>query len=196
MSDVPAYCRSGRAEIDNARVEQLLHPAPLNREADMLTSSAFIGLQIQAIELKPTLGPEHDRMAVFVGHWMARGQTEAVTSGASENMTQQHTYEWLPGGFHILHRWAGQIGPREHTGVEIIGYDAGADAYEVHFFDSDGWARTYQARARDRVWTFTGTRERCAIMFADDGRTMTTHWDRSTDGVTWEALCDVRATRV
>jgi hypothetical protein len=162
----------------------------------MLTSSAFIGPQIQAIEQKPMLGPEHDRMAVFIGQWMARGKTEAGTSGASENMTQQHTYEWLPGGFHILHRWAGHIGARENKGVEIIGYDAGADAYEVHFFDSDGWARIYQARARDRVWTFTGTRERCAIMFVDDGRTMTTHWDRSTDGVTWEPLCDVRATKV
>ena len=162
----------------------------------MRTSSASLGPEVQAIEVKPTLGPEHKRLDVFVGRWTAEGTTALGASDPSENMTQQHTYEWLPGGFHILHRWAGQIGPHEHTGVEIIGYDAGADAYEVHFFDSDGWARTYQARARDRVWTFTGTRERCAIMFVDDGRTMTTHWDRSTDGVTWEPLCDVRATKV
>jgi hypothetical protein len=110
-------------------------------------------------------------------------------------MTHQHTYEWLPGGFHILHRWAGYVGARESQGVEIIAYDAGADAYEVHFFDSDGLSRTYQAKARDRVWTFTGTRERCSIMFADDGATMITHWDRSRDGNSWEPLCDVRAIR-
>jgi hypothetical protein len=162
----------------------------------MLTSSASIRPQIQAIEEKPTLGAEHERMSVFIGRWMADGRTEAGTSGASENMTQQHTYEWLPGGFHVLHRWAGHIGARESQGIEIIGYDASADAYEVHFFDSDGWARVYRARARDRVWTFTGTRERCAIMFADDGCAMTTHWDRSPDGVIWEPLCDVRATRI
>ena len=32
-------------------------------------------------------------------------------------------------------------------------------------------------------------------MFADDGHTMTTHWDRSPDGATWEPLCDMKATR-
>jgi hypothetical protein len=162
----------------------------------MTISSASLGPQVQAIDLQPTLGPEHERLEVFVGHWAAKGRTEAGPSGPSENMTHQHTYEWLPGRFHLLHRWAGSIGTQESKGIEVIGYDAGADAYEAHFFDSDGWARIYQARARDRVWTFSGTRERCSIIFDDDGRTMTTHWDRSPDGATWEPLCDVTSTRV
>ncbi|MGH9142973.1 MAG: DUF1579 family protein [Vicinamibacterales bacterium] len=162
----------------------------------MSTSSASLGPHVQAIEAQPVLGPEHRRLDVFIGAWKAEGRTAAGSSGSSENMTQQHTYEWLPGGFHILHRWAGHIGGHQSKGIEVMGYDAGADVYEVHFFDSDGWARIYQARARDRVWTFTGTRERCAIMFADDGRTMTSHWDRSPDGVAWEPLCYVESRRV
>ena len=162
----------------------------------MTTSSASLQHSLQAIELKPTLGAEHERLEVFVGHWASTGRTEAGTSGPSENMTHRHTYEWLPGRFHLLHRWAGHIGNRESQGIEIIGYDPGADVYQAHFFDSDGWARIYQARARDRVWTFSGTRERCSIMFDDDGRTMTAHWDRSPDGVAWEGLCDVTSTRV
>jgi hypothetical protein len=151
---------------------------------------------MQAIELTPTLGTEHERLEVFVGQWEASGQTEAGTSGPSENMTHQHTYTWLPGRFHLLHRWTGHIGARESQGIEIIGYDPGTDTYQAHFFDSDGWARIYQARARDRVWTFSGARERCSILFADDGRTMTAHWDRTADGVSWEALCDVTSRRV
>jgi hypothetical protein len=162
----------------------------------MPTSSASLGPHVQAIETKPTLGPEHRRLDVFVGGWTAEGMTASGASDPSENMTQQHTYEWLPGGFHLLHRWAGHVGTHQRHGVEIIGYDAAADAYEVHLFDSDGWVRIYQARVRDRVWTFTGTRERCLIMFGDDGRTMTAHWDRSPDGATWEPLCDSRAIRV
>ena len=161
----------------------------------MPTSSASLGPHVQGIEAKPTLGPEHKRLDVFVGRWTAEGTTGLGATDPSENMTQQHTYEWLPGGFHILHRWAGHTGSRRMDGVEIIGYDAATDTYEVHFFDSDGWVRIYQARARDRVWTFTGTRERCLIMFADDGNTMTTHWDRSPDGATWVPLCDTKATR-
>jgi Protein of unknown function (DUF1579) len=161
----------------------------------MRISSASLEPQLQAIDATPTLGPEHRQLDVFVGRWTAEGRTAAGPSGTSENMTHQHTYEWLPGGFHLLHRWDGRIGPRESKGIEIIGYDAGANVYEAHFFDSDGWARIYQARARDRVWTFSGPRERCSILFADDGTTMTIHWDHSPDGQTWQPLCDVKATR-
>ena len=161
----------------------------------MPTWSAM-GPQLQVIEPKPMLGPEHRRLSVFVGRWAAEGRTESGPAGTSENMTHQHTYEWLPGGFHLLHRWAGYIGSHQNKGVEIIGYDPSAGAYEVHFFDSDGWTRVYQARARDRVWTFTGTRDRCSILFGDDGGTMITHWDRSRNGMTWEPLCDVRAVRI
>jgi hypothetical protein len=159
-------------------------------------STASIGPQVQAVDATPTLGPEHRRLDVFVGRWTAEGRTEAGPSGASENMTHQHTYEWLPGGFHLLHRWDGHIGQRVSTGIEIIGWDPGADAYEAHFFDSDGWFRVYHARVRDRVWTFSGTRERCSILFVDEGKTIMTHWDRSPDGLTWEPLCNLKATRV
>ena len=150
---------------------------------------------IHAIDVTPTLGPAQKRLDVFVGRWTAEGRTAAGPSDPSEIMTHQHTYEWLPGGFHVLHRWDGRIGQRDNKGVEIIGFDPGAEVYCAHFFDSDGWARLYQARARDRVWTFTGVRERCSIIFDDDGKTMTVHWDRSPDGQTWQAMCDVKATR-
>ena len=161
----------------------------------MSRPSASLEPRVDAIDQKPVLGPEHQRLDAFVGQWTAVGQTAAEPSAPSENMTQQHTYEWLPGGFHLLHRWDGRIGQRDSKGVEILGYDEGSDAYEAHFFDSDGWARLYQVRARDRVWTFSGTRARCSVMFAEDGATMNIHWDRSPDGVSWQPLCDVKSTR-
>ena len=54
----------------------------------------------------------------------------------------------------------------------------------------------YDATVRDRVWTLKGSRERCRIEFAEDGDTMTTHWDRSADGVEWQPLCDITARKV
>ena len=162
----------------------------------MSISSASLEPHVEAVDQKPTLGPEQKRLDVFAGRWTAEGRAEAGPTAPSEIMTHQHAYEWLPGGFQLLHRWDGRIGQHESKGVEIIGWDAGSDAYEAHFFDSDGWARIYQVRAHDRVWTFTGTRERCSIMFSEDGNTMTVHWDRSPDGATWQPLCDLKATRL
>lgn len=161
----------------------------------MSFSSASLAPHVDTHEATPSLGPEQRRLDVFVGRWTVEGKTAAVAAAPSEIMTQQHTYEWLPGGFHLLHRWDGRIGQRDSKGIEIIGYNAGTDTYEAHFFDSDGWARVYVVCVRDRLWTCSGVRERSTIMVSEDGKTMTTHWDRALDGVTWEPLCDVTAKR-
>jgi hypothetical protein len=147
-------------------------------------------------EPAPSVGPDHKLLGAFVGRWTSAGRTAEGPSGPSETMTHQHTYAWLPGGFHLFHRWDGLIGQHESKGIEIIGYDAPSRSYQFHFFDSDGWVRIYEATVHDRVWMLTGSRERCRIEFAQNGNTMTTHWDRSLDGMRWLPLCDVKATKV
>ena len=162
----------------------------------MASRSASLAAQAATVEPTPKAGPEHTRLSAFVGKWIAEGRTQAGPSGPGQIMTHQHTYGWLPGGFHLFHRWDGLIGTHESKGIEIIGYDPASQSYPCHFFDSDGWARVYQGTVSDRVWTMAGERERCRIEFGDGGHTMTTHWDRSSDGVRWYPLCDVRMRKV
>jgi hypothetical protein len=162
----------------------------------MASRSAPREAEVGTAEPTPTAGPEHKRLGAFVGKWIAEGRTEGGPSGPGQTMTHQHTYGWLPGGFHLFHRWDGLIGNHESKGIEVIGYDPSSQSYPSPFFDSDGWARIYQATVSDRVWMLTGLRERCRMEFAEDGNTMTTHWDRSPDGVTWQPLCDVRLRKV
>lgn len=162
----------------------------------MANRSASLEPASNTAEPVPSVGPEHKLLGAFVGKWTSAGRTAAGASGPSQAMTHQHIYAWLPGGFHLFHRWDGLIGQHENKGIEIIGYDAPSRSYQFHFFDSDGWVRIYEATVRGRVWMLQGTRERCRIEFAEDGRTMTTHWDRSPDGVTWQPLCDVTSSRI
>lgn len=162
----------------------------------MVKRSASLEPELNTAEPAPKVGPEHKHLGAFVGRWTSEGHTTPGASGPSQTMTHQHTYAWLPGGFHLFHRWDGLIGQHESKGIEIIGYDAPSGSYQFHFFDSDGWVRVYEATVRDRVWMLKGARERCRIEFGGEGRTMTTHWDRSPDGVTWQPLCDVTATRI
>jgi hypothetical protein len=189
------HCRSDHPEIDTPSAGTIAALIRRKKGGKMAHFSASLEPGLEGIEQKPVLGPEHERLNVFVGRWRSEGRTEAAPPAASEIMTHQHTYEWLPGGFHVFHRWEGHIGDQESKGIEVIGYDPSSETYEVHFFDGDGWARIYRARVHERAWTFSGTRERCSIMFAEDGHTMRIHWDRSPDGGTWRPLCDIKAIR-
>lgn len=53
------------------------------------------------------------------------------------------TYEWLPGGFFLIHRVDGRMGEAEVTAIEIIGFDASIQAYLTRSFDNQGNAGTY-----------------------------------------------------
>jgi hypothetical protein len=162
----------------------------------MATDSAALERESATEEPRPTLGSEHQRLDAFFGKWKSEGRTEAGASGPAEDMIHEHTYEWLPGRFFLQHRWDGRVGDRDSKGIEIIGFDASSQAYASHFFDSDGWSRIYRGTVRDRVWTFTGERERCTVTFSGDGNTMNIHWEQSHDSEHWRSLCHMQSTRV
>src|SRR6188474_2494857 len=98
-------------------------------EGTMANRSATLEREHATPEQKPRRGSEHARLDEFVGTWTSEGLTAAGPSGPAEKMAHEHTYEWLPGRFFLLHRWDGLISERESRGIEIIGYDASKRAY-------------------------------------------------------------------
>ena len=87
-------------------------------------------------------GPEHHRLEVFLGKWINEGYTVASTDVPSVKILTSDVYEWMPGGFFVLHTAYGRIGDIDVGGVEIIGYDAATKTYRTHFFDSQGKTQT------------------------------------------------------
>jgi hypothetical protein len=146
-------------------------------------------------EPTPTLGPEHQQMEVFVGKWNSEGWAVGDGRDNRMQMAHRHTYQWLPGGFFLVHHWDGRIGDKDNRGIEIIGYDPSTGAYSAHFFDNGGWARMYRAYVRDRTWAFAGQRERATVVVSEDGNTMMWTWEQTKDGSSWLPLCEVRSTR-
>ena len=110
-------------------------------------------------------------------------------------VTAVQTYEWMPGGFFLVHREFARFGDVEHKTMTIIGYDPSSQTYPVHFFDNLGYYRVYQARVHDRTWTFTGKYERATIVFGADGNTFKSTWERSSDGSNWLPLCELKGTK-
>jgi hypothetical protein len=54
-------------------------------------------------------GPEHKRLDVFIGKWMNEGQTIAGASAPAVKILTSDVYEWMPGGFFVLHTCAGYV---------------------------------------------------------------------------------------
>jgi hypothetical protein len=143
----------------------------------------------------PTPGPAQRRLEVFVGVWKTTGNILASEAEPATSIVGTDTYEWLPGGFFLLHRVDVRMGDQEVKATEIIGHDAAAQTYRTHAFDNQGGYATYEASYRDGIWVFTGETERVTLVASDGGNTLTGNWMKKSDDATWRPWMDITLTR-
>jgi hypothetical protein len=141
-------------------------------------------------------GVEHRRLEALIGKWINEGETVASAEAPAMPIVTSDVYEWVPGGFFVVHSAYGRIGQIGVGGTEIIGYDADSGTYRCHFFDSQGNATTQELTESDGVWTWLGETTRCIATLDDAGRTLTAHHERTDDGVTWVPSMEVTLTKV
>lgn len=142
----------------------------------------------------PRPGPWHARLAPFVGRWNTAGQVLAGDSGPGFPFAGTDTYEWVPGGFFLLHRVDVRMGGDHVQALEIIGWDAEREVYLMRSYDSQGNTGQMQAVVRDGTWTFQGDAERFTGAFSHDGATLSGRWERR-EGERWLPWMDVRLTK-
>lgn len=148
-------------------------------------------------EQAPSLGPEHQRLETFIGEWKSEGVLgEAAGPQARLKVTADAHYEWLPGGFFVLHQGVMRFGEDRLESTQILGFDASTGRYWIRLFDNHGFARDYEGQEQDGVWHFAGAHERVTMSFENANQQLNIHWEQSDDDVTWRLLCDLKATRV
>jgi hypothetical protein len=139
--------------------------------------------------------PELRRLEPLVGRWRSEGET--VSSGPpSIRIRGTDEYEWLAGGYFLLHRVDVLLGDDRVNVLELIGpYDPASQTYPMRSFDSQGNFTTMHASFNvDGSWLFAGDTERARLVLGEDGRTMAAHWEQLRDGV-WQAWMDMRFAR-
>lgn len=145
----------------------------------------------------PVLGPEHQRLGIFAGKWKGKGKILAgAPSEAGSDVTIEDSYEWMPGGFFLLHRGSMQSSAQTLTSIQIIGADAASNSFPSHQFDSLGFCRAYEGRLQGDTWKFTGRWERASLTFSENNDKLTARWERSEDGSAWLPLCEYTASRI
>jgi hypothetical protein len=107
-------------------------------------------------------------------------------------------YEWLAGGFFLLHWVDVQIGDEKIEAIEIIGgYDAASGSYPMRSFDNGGNTATMYARVgEDGGWTFADESTRATLVVSDDRNAMTATWERCDDGTNWLPWMDMTFTKL
>jgi hypothetical protein len=99
---------------------------------------------------------ELERLNSFVGVWETVGTITGDPSGEPMPFTAIDTYEWLPGGYFLLHRFDANMPDGNVKGIEIIGYRQEDNSYQMHSYDSLGNVSVAEARFEAGVWTFIG----------------------------------------
>ncbi|MCR8843463.1 DUF1579 domain-containing protein [Paenibacillus sp. SC116] len=136
------------------------------------------------------------QLNVFVGKWNTEGIVKDAASGSTVTLKAMDTYEWLPGGYFLIHHVDGQMGDSEVKAIEMIGYDAASQMYITHSYDNQGNMNKYQAMLLDNNWTIAGQSERFSGRFSDDRMILTGEWKLLNESSNWEHWMDIKLTKI
>src|ERR1700685_2513708 len=75
----------------------------------------------------PVRDGRHQALAVLIGNWINEGATVATADIPSVPIRTSDVYEWVPGGFFVVHTAFGKIGDTSVGGASTLGVDG--DAY-------------------------------------------------------------------
>src|ERR1700721_3627943 len=139
----------------------------------------------------PARDGRHQALAVLIGNWINEGATVAAGDIPSVPIRTSDVYEWVPGGFFVVHTASGKIGDTSVGGVSIIGVDG--DAYDDTFYDSFGNVHRSRLEIDGDVhhWIGVDGRRRCRGTLTDGGMTQVAHHESTVDGGTWPRSMDV-----
>jgi hypothetical protein len=159
----------------------------------------------------PTPSPETQRLGALVGRWRSEGH---IVGDPAVPITGTDIYEWLPGGFFLVHHVDVMIGEQPVQALELIGeYDPATDAFLARAYDNLGNVTLMRAKVDEQgVWTFTGGSDvapvaqpldaegggavRSTLTISADRSGMRARWERSDDGTSWQPWMDMTFTRI
>jgi hypothetical protein len=105
----------------------------------------------------PKPGPEHQRLAYFVGQWTSEGEMKPGPMGPGGKISATDTCEWFEGRFAVICRSEGKgpMGPVKNIG--ILGYSAEEKVYTYYGVDNSNMTMTSVPRGtvQGDTWTFS-----------------------------------------
>lgn len=139
---------------------------------------------------------KHRALSVFAGKWITQGTIRATEDAASAEMRAIDRYEWLPGGFFLLHKVDALIGRTVSQSIEVIGYDAQQACYVTRSYDDQGTTDGFTARLKGRAWSIDGERVRFRGAFDAGGSLLGGTWEQRSAEGQWTPWMDIELRKV
>lgn len=141
-------------------------------------------------------GLEYKLLDVFIGKWINEGYTIEAPGAPSVKILTSDIYEWMPGGFFVLHTAYGRIGTMDVGGTEILGYNQATKKYFSNFYDSRGNIHEAELTVDNDTWTWKGISTGCTAVFTENGKVQTAHHVRRDENGLWIPAMEVVLTKV
>jgi hypothetical protein len=118
---------------------------------------------------------------------------------APDDVAHGHVnFEWIEEGALLVMRQSEQSGQPPSARWAVGRDESGAD-YKVLYSDSRGVSRVYEMSFSEGLWRLWRTTPEFSQRFegrvSPDGKTITSHWEKSFDGTTWEHDFDITYSR-
>jgi hypothetical protein len=100
----------------------------------------------------------------------------------------EEIYEWMPGGYFLVHRWEPAVGARPFRETEIVGYKPARGDYFKRFLDNHS---EYRFSGGGGIWTFEEQNTRATVALTDASASLDIAWQWADDGSDWLPVCDL-----
>ena len=104
----------------------------------------------------PKPGPQHQRLAYFVGNWTSEGEMKPSEWGPGGKMTSTDKCEWFEGKFAVVCHSQGTCPMGATRGIGITSYSPEQKAYTWYGLDNMGMTMTTVPRGtlQGDTWTY------------------------------------------
>lgn len=134
----------------------------------------------------------YDQLGKLIGRWNTEGHIPAYGQTPATTVKGTDTYEWLPGGFFVLHTADVFIGNERSQTLEVIGFDKVRKHFTMQYYNNKGEAGSMTGTAINGLWTFKGDNLRFKGGFNSQENVFSGIWEQSSDGKTWTHFMNIK----
>lgn len=134
----------------------------MKRPLNLLTAFAMVSaasLQVLPAQTPqaPKPGPEHARLAYFVGKWTAEGEMKPGPMGPGGKMTTSDNCEWFEGQYSVICHSEGTTPAGPTKSIGILGYSPEEKVYTYYGVDNSSMtmASVPKGTLKGDTWTYT-----------------------------------------